>query len=46
MRPLEQMTAEQVMQGSVSMGDVAIYGGLIAIGFGLGAYIWMRYARR
>lgn len=39
MRTLEQITVEEVMEGEITIADVALYGGLIAIGFFIAAFL-------
>lgn len=40
--PPEQITIDQVVAQGATVADVAVYGGLVAIGFALCAYYFMR----
>lgn len=45
MRPLEQMTMEEITR-SATLADIALYGGLIAIGALAGIFLILKYGGR
>lgn len=45
MRKLEQMTINDVYN-TVTLGDIALYGGLVAIGFVIAVILVLRFADR
>lgn len=46
MRQPEQMTINEIVGGGFTLGDLAIYGGLIAVGAAIGMYLTLRYVGR
>lgn len=45
MRPPEQLTIQQLSE-TWTLADIALYGGLVAVGVGIGVYLAMKWGRK